>query len=115
MSEIYIPKDLDDCIEELINKILINEDYLALKNGTEKQMAKQHHLLGRHLRNDWGLWEDSRLAKWFNEKGIFHADDMSGIILTSFWRQVNSELIKLEEQIEYYQNYWKEKDNEGRN
>jgi len=105
MSNPYIPKDLEDSIDTLI-EMLLDEDYLAFKNGTEKEMSKQHHFLGRRLRNDWGLWRKSRLAKWFNEKGIHHADDMSGIILTSFWREINSELIKLDEQIKHYQDFW---------
>jgi len=105
MSDPYIPKNLEDSIDTLIG-MLIDEDYLAFKSGTEKEMSKQHHFLGRRLRNDWGLWRKSRLAKWFNEKGIHHADDMSGIILTSFWREINSELIKLDEQIQHYQDFW---------
>lgn len=109
MSKIYIPKDLDDCIKTL-TEMLIDEDYLALKNGTEREIEKQHHFLGRQLRNEWGLWAGSRLSKWFNEKGIHHADDMSGIILTSFWREINSELIKLDEQIKEYQDFWKKRD-----
>jgi hypothetical protein len=39
--------------------------------------------------------------------GIFHPDDMSGIILDSFWRHLHSQPIKLEEQTAYYQEYWK--------
>jgi hypothetical protein len=106
MDEIYIPKDLDDCFEDL-TKCLIEEDYLAFKSGTEKQMEGQHHFLGRHLRNDWKLWGESRLAKWFDDKGIHHADDMSGIILTSYWRHLNDKPIELDEQIKYYQDFWK--------
>jgi len=105
MTEKYIPKDLDDCIKTL-TEMLIDEDYLAFKNGTEKDMYKQHHFLGTHLRNEWGLWFETRLAKWFNAKGIHHADDMSGIILTSFWREINSKPIELDEQIKFYQDFW---------
>ncbi len=110
MSETYIPKDLDDCFETLTNKILFNEDYLALKSGTEEEMGEQHHFLGQQLRNEWELWHDSRLAKWFNDKGIFHADDMSAIILTSYWREINKELIELDDQIKDYQDFWKDND-----
>jgi hypothetical protein len=59
------------------------------------------------LRNNWGLWKGSRLSKWFNEKGIQAPDDMSGIILDSFWRHLNGKPLKLDEQIKYYQDYWK--------
>ena len=108
-NKIHIPKDLNDCIRTLTD-MLIEEDYLTFKNGTEEDMGKQHHFLGRWLRNEWGLWHESKLAKWFNAKGIYHADDMSGIILTSFWREINSQSIKLDEQIKFYQDYWDKKD-----
>ncbi len=104
-EEIYIPKDLDECFVEL-NKMLKPEDLEIVKNRTESNIGTMHHGLGRWLRNNWGLWAESSLAKWFNEKGIHHADDMSGIILTSFWRDINSEPIELEEQIKFYQDFW---------
>ena len=104
----YIPKDIDDCFEEL-KKMFDDSDLNEfVKDSTEKDMEGQHHFLGRNLRNNWGLWSGSILSEWFNEKGIHHADDMSGIILTSFWRHLNDEPIKLEEQIRYYQDFWKE-------
>jgi len=99
--EQYIPKDVDDCLVEL-EKLLINEDYLSIKNGTEEDVLLWHPSLGRYLRNTWGLWQESRLAKWFNKKGINHPDEMSHIVLVAFWRDINSEFINLEELIEEY-------------
>jgi hypothetical protein len=66
-----------------------------------------HHGVGTYLRNNWELWHGSVLAKWFNARGIHHADDMSGIILDSFWRTVNNQPIELEAQIKHYQDFWK--------
>ncbi len=107
MSKTYIPKDIDDCFVEL-NKILEYKGSEGLKNGTENNMYFQHSYLGRDLRNEWGLWSGSQLSKWFNKKGIEHPDDMSGIILISYWRHLNSKPIKLEEQIKESQDYWEE-------
>ena len=64
------------------------------------------------MRNNWALWKGSELSRWFNEKGIHHPDDMSGIIFDSFWRHLNNQPLKLEEQIKYYQDYWKKADEE---
>ena len=58
------------------------------------------------IRNNWGLWKGSRLSKFFNEKGIYHPDDMSGIILDSYYRYLTGQEITLSEQIKYYQDYW---------
>jgi len=62
--------------------------------------------LGMWMRNNWGLWGDSRLADWFAEKGIDHPDDMSTIILKSFWRRLNDRPIALSEQIRTHRAYW---------
>jgi hypothetical protein len=59
------------------------------------------------MRNNWGLWRGSRLSKYFNSLGIFHPDDMSGIILTGYCRQLNGLDIRLSDQIKQYQKYWK--------
>jgi len=59
------------------------------------------------LRNNWQLWGGSRLSKYFNNLGIFHPDDMSGIILDSYHRYLTDKEIKLEEQINFYQEYWR--------
>ena len=104
--QVYIPKDLDDCFTQL-EKILSKETVVKMKNGPEKDMIHYHHGLGMWLRNKWGLWKGSRLSKWFNDKGIFQPDNMSGIILDSFWRHLNGKPLNPDEQIKHYQDFWK--------
>jgi len=104
-QEAYIPKDLDECLVQL-EKLLKPENIEKMRSGTEKDMIQYHFSLGRWMRNNWGLWGGSRLAKWFNTQGIEHPDDMSGIILNSFWRHLNNKPIKLDQQVKYYQDYW---------
>ena len=108
-EEIYIPQDLDDCFVQL-KKLLKSEDIEKMRGGTEEDMNQYHFGLGMWMRNTWGLWGGSRLAKWFNAQGIKHPDDMSGIILDSFWRYLNKKPIKLDKQIKYYQDYWKKQE-----
>jgi len=105
-KDIYIPRDLEDCFVQL-KKLLKPEDIEKMKAGTEDAMSYYHFGLGMGMRNSWGLWGGSRLAKWFNAQGITHADDMSAIILVSFWRHLNEKPINLEQQVKYYQDYWK--------
>jgi len=109
MSETYIPRDLNDCFVEL-KKIVSPEDLEKIKDEKEDDMVLYHGGLGMHLRNDWGLWAGSRLSEWFNKQGIEHPDDMSGIILDSFWRHLNSQPVLLNAQVEYYQKFWKEQE-----
>lgn len=104
----YIPENLEDCFVQL-KQLLKPEDVQQLKAGTEKDMGKYHFGLGMNLRNGWGLWRGSRLAKWFNDQGVSHPDDMSGIILVSFWRHLNGKPINLEQQVKHYQDFWKDR------
>lgn len=102
--EIYIPKDLDDCFREL-DKHLKKEDIEKIINK-EIEAIDMHFGLGMGLRNRWGLWSKSRLAKYFNKMGVSHPDDMSGIILDSYVRYLRKEPIRRDEQIAFYKKYW---------
>lgn len=109
---VYIPKDLNDCFDQ-IDSFWDDSTKTKVKNWTEDEFSARVHLgFGRWMRNNWRLWGGSRLSKYFNEKGISHPDDMSGIILTSYHRYLNEEKIQLKKQIRYYQNYWKKAEKE---
>lgn len=98
------PKNLQECFDLL-------KDFPGMgsfKKMPEDQIAAKYHFnLGMHLRNEWGLWDQkSELYKYFAAMGLFHPDDMSGVILLSFHRHLNGKELKVEEQIEKYKNYW---------
>ena len=106
---VYIPIDLNDCFKQL-DGFWIDSIKTEVRNMTEDEFTSNAHFgIGLWMRNNWGLWGGSRLSKYFNTLGIFHPDDMSGTILTSYHRHLLGQDIKLEEQIEFYKNYW-EKD-----
>ena len=86
-----MPTTLQEAIDELI-KINIPPDEIN----------------SRWIRNEWGLWTGSLLAFWFFEKEIYHADDMSGIIVDSYRRTIGGQPIDLESQIEVYHKHWEE-------
>jgi hypothetical protein len=66
-----------------------------------------HHDFGMYLRNSWGLWQKSRLAENLYAMGMLHPDDMTAIILTSYQRRLKGEEIRVQEQLKYYQDYWR--------
>lgn len=72
----------------------------------EDSLSKYHHSWGRHLRNTLHLWVESPLSQYFKSMGVWHADDMSGILMTSLWRRLHGKPIQLKEQVAYYQEYW---------
>ena len=106
--ETKIPKDLDEALTVLRDMNDPKELTEWAAQSEDEATSDLHFSVGMALRNEWRLWhDDSVLAKWFKSKGIHHADDMSGILLTSFYRRTNGKDIELEKQIKYYQNFWK--------
>ena len=80
------------------------------KNKPEDRAALDEHFgLGLFLRNTLlrNHGESEILLSFFNKLGIFHIDDMSGIILTSYHRRLNNKEINLQEQVDAYLKYWK--------
>lgn len=69
--------------------------------------ADMHKSQGPWIRNNWRLRNGSRLSAYFNSLGIFNADDMTGIIFTSYYRKSLQKEINLKKQVLFYQNYWK--------
>lgn len=111
-DSVYIPKDLGECFEELAH-LLSADDIASFKNGPEEKACIDMHMgLGMWMRNTWGLWAGSRLGFYFADLGVFHPDDMSAIILTSFHRHLNGKPIKLDKQISVYKKYWKKQSDE---
>jgi hypothetical protein len=103
----YTPINLEDCFKQ-IDKLWSDSIKNIVKAQTEEEFSSSMHMgFGLWIRNTWGLWGNSRLAKYFNSKGIFHADDMSGIILDSYHRYLTGKEIDLDKQIKFYQNAWK--------
>jgi hypothetical protein len=103
---VYIPKDIYDAHKEL-DKMLSIELKEEMKSGSEGDLIKYHFGLGRWMRNNWALWAGSNLSEWFNSQGIRHPDDMSGIILDSYFRHLRDEPLGLKEKCQYYIRYWK--------
>lgn len=99
------PKDLIEAIVFLLKEKSWNED--GINEFKNEEPAVYHHTTGRRLRNNWGLWdENSDLHKFFNSIGIYHADDMSGIILETVHRILNGKPVDLIGQVNHYKKYW---------
>jgi hypothetical protein len=120
---VYRIQDLDECFEWLKNSVVDYQEFARMKE--KKALAASHMGLGTWIRNTLGLWADCQkepaeerapLVRWFNKKGIYHPDDMSGIILTSWHRKLNGKKKKIKEQVKHYREFWAEtssKVNEG--
>lgn len=102
------PKNLEECFDVLKSKL--KQEEIAFIKANADNVVSLHHSLGQKLRNDWGLWGDSDLNRYFGNLGICHPDDISSIILHSFHRHLNDKPLELEQLIEKYQDYWKKQE-----
>lgn len=95
---VYIPKNLYESLE-LINSFWDDSTKRKVSEWTEDEFVTNAHFgFGRWMRNSWGLWGGSRLSLYFNKLGVYHPEDMSGIILTSYHRNLVGKEIELEKQ-----------------
>ena len=79
------PSNLKECFEAL-DVLLTPENQEFIQNNSEKTvLARTHHALGQWIRNTWGLWTKGPLYKHFEAQGLHHPDDMSGVIITSYY------------------------------
>lgn len=84
-GDIRIPESLEEAIAEL--KATLHPEYLDEIKATpmDEFTATAHFGLGSWLRNNWGLWRQSKLAR---SMGGFDADGLSDRILKEFWRSL---------------------------
>lgn len=110
-NEYPIPSNLNECfevLEDILSKS--EEDKNWFKTSAEDDvLGSLHHSLGTWIRNNWGLWkQDTELYNTLKRMGLWHADDMSGVIITSYHRKINGKELNIKEQIQHYTDYWKE-------
>ena len=65
-----------------------------------------HFSFGTWIRNAWGLWDVTPLRYHFLQRGVLHPEDMSGIILLTYYRKMKGLPLEVDQQIDYYQRYW---------
>ena len=87
-SGVYVPADIEDCFREL-DKMLSPRLKAQMKNNPKGDMIQYHLGLGMWMRNNWGLWGDSRLRAYFTRRFVFEPDNMSGLILDNYWNHLN--------------------------
>lgn len=98
-EQITIPTNLAEAHNELERLLPADELTKIDSMKTEGDMIKYHFGLGMGLRNRWGLWGDSPMARYMKSLGFTHPDEMSSMILETFWCKRHGKEIKLEERI----------------
>lgn len=98
---VYIPVDLRDCFQEF-DKMLPISLRQQIQDSSETDLSLDHFGLGMWMRNNWGLWSSaSPLKQYFVGIGVHHADSISSLILSSYWRYLNGKPLDLPRLIVY--------------
>ncbi len=109
----YQPKNLDEAIAQL-DVIYPDSIKAQITEMDENEFLKNTHFTtGRFIRNEW-LYDrflgfnigDSDLKEQLIEMGIPTNDDMSGLILRTYYRHLTKQELKVEQQIIEIQNYY---------
>ena len=96
------PKNLTECIQ-MLDKNLKTEDKDYIKTLTEDEFFMESHFtLGMGIRNEWIRSGNPELVKFFLDQGVKHPDDMSAMILTSYYRHLLGKEIDFEGQLTAY-------------
>lgn len=97
INGVYIPKDLNDAIEELI-KLSPPESLNKFKTVSEDVVAQKLHFgLGRWMIVNWNFYDGSRLSHYLKSIGVGHPDDMADFLIVSLHRHLNDKDLKTEE------------------
>ena len=98
------PKNLTECIQ-MLDKTLKKQAKEYIKTLTEDEFFMESHFtLGMGIRNEWIRSGNPELVKFFLDQGVKHPDDMSAMILTSYYRHLLGKEIDFEGQIAEYKN-----------
>ncbi|GLQ19391.1 DUF6794 domain-containing protein [Algimonas porphyrae] len=99
---------------ECLRSHLSEDDHETVVNSSFDKLAMYHFGWGTGIRNSWGLWAgNTPISQYFRDLGVSHPDDMSGIIIDSYWLYFNDCDIQLDKQVAYYQAYWSQEDTEA--
>ena len=97
-----IPNNIEECMSHL--DILFSDTakkLFAIKD--EKVAVPEFNMMqGIAMRNNWKLWKGSVLSKYFNDHKVYHPEDMTYFIFTSYHRKLKNEPIDFEGQLETY-------------
>jgi hypothetical protein len=99
----FQPKSLLEAVRVIVNNLSERDRQYIKTNG----LSLAHHGFGMAMRNEWGLWRDSELARHFRTVyGLGHADDMSGMIFAGVEAEIKGTEFDADKKAQYYKDYW---------
>ena len=99
----HSPKNLNEAIILLDKAYTIKEKKEIFDMTESEYITKSQFSTGLWIRYNWGLSQGSKLSLYFNDLGIYHPNDMTSIIVHSYYRHLHNQDFELDKQIKYYQ------------
>jgi hypothetical protein len=76
---------------------------LMMRSGEEGVTIELHDSLGLWIRNNWGLYDKGALYQDLAKRGLRYPDDMSALVLTSWWRRIHGRPLDVAGQVKVFQ------------
>lgn len=103
INGIYIPKDIEDCFNELSKP-----DYREIKSLLliiPEDSIEENFNGTADFWHNWYFHKASRLTKYFNDLGIMYAKNMQDIILHTYYRKLHDSPIRFDEELAKYKDF----------
>ena len=100
----HSPKNLNEAIILLDKAYTIKEKKEIFDMTESEYITKSQFSTGLWIRYNWGLSQGTKLSRHFNDLGIYHPNDMTAIIVHSYYGHLHNQDFELDKQIKYYQN-----------
>jgi hypothetical protein len=108
------PINIEEC-NIYLNKKLNKNEINYIRKMSIDSLSNLHFSLGLYIRNNWIYGDRSpELKKYFNNLGIYHPDDISSIIILSYWCSLNNKQLDLKNEVKKCQDYWIEEERRER-
>jgi Domain of unknown function (DUF6794) len=100
------PNTLEDAFQELDRLLPANTKQIFKSKPEQKAVIDAHFGLAMFIRNEWFRSGRSSLPGRLHSLGARSFDDMSDMILRSYWRHLNGTSIDIEKQGACYERWW---------
>ena len=97
-----VPQNLTEALDTL-DRASSGALLLKMRNGEENVTGELHDGLGLWIRNNWDLYDKGALYQDLATLGLQYPDDMSDLVLKSWWRRMHGRPLDVAGQVKVAQ------------
>ena len=102
------PQSLEDVVPFLDERLTDDDKQRIQGYDADQYVGATHMGIGMWLRARLGLWSDCPVTRYFNARGVAHADNMSGAIIDAYWIHLHGRTYDAKSIIACYADWEKE-------